>query len=85
MNWLIKWGIKKYALKALNGILADYGEHIERAFVKVDRGIGIAEAVLAFLKGLREKLADNRIDEGEIEAITAEAQELVAAITADKA
>lgn len=85
MNWLIKWGIKKYALKALNGVLNDYGEHIERALVKVDRGIRIADAVLAFLKGLREKLADNRIDEGEIEAAQAEAQELVAAITADKA
>ena len=80
MNWLVKYGIKKYALSFVNTALNNYKDNISKVLDMVDVAILKAQAVLDYLKSLREKLADNKIDDSEVEAITAETSALVAKV-----
>lgn len=73
MNWLVKWGVKKWALGIANTALADYNQSVAKARATVARYLAKAEALLAFLKSLDAKLADNKIDEAEADAICDEA------------
>ena len=77
MNWFVKWGIKKYALSALNTVLDGSKNGMQKALAVCDKYIAKAEAVLAFLKSLRAKLADNKIDADETDAILLEGEALV--------
>lgn len=74
MNWLVKWGVKKWALKIVNGALDTYAESIDAAMMMVMRAIAKAEAVMAFLKSLKAKMEDRKIDDDEAMAILAECE-----------
>ena len=80
MNWLVKWGIKKYALSAINTALATYKTNVDTALHYVDVGIEKAEAVLAYLKSIREKMADGKITDEETDSIIAESSAVVAKV-----
>jgi hypothetical protein len=76
MNWLVKWGVKKWVLGIANTALAEYNDSISSARRLVARYAAKVEALLAFLRALDAKLADGIIDEGEIEAVVDEAASL---------
>ena len=69
MNWLVKWGVKKWALGMANTALKEYNESVSQARATVARYIAKARALLAFLESLDQKLLDNRIDEDEADSI----------------
>lgn len=82
MNWLVKWGVKKYVLKIVNDALAAYNVNIDRARTIVARYTAKLKAAIAFLESLDAKLADGKLDEAEADAITDEAVELSKELTA---
>lgn len=77
MNWLVKWGVKRWALNFINELLAKYKDNVQDALVIVDKAIAKAEAVLIYLKSVRAKLADNKIEDEEAEAIIKDAEALI--------
>ena len=76
MNWLVKWGVKRWALSMANTALNDYAESVAKARATVARYIRKVEALLLFLKSLDTKLADNKIADDEADAIIDEATSL---------
>lgn len=83
LNWIIhpketlkNWGVKRFVLSIVNKALNAYGESVTKARAIVATYIAKAEALLAFLKSLDAKLADNKIDDDEADAIVEEAQKL---------
>lgn len=73
MNWLVKWGVKRYALSIVNTALAQYNESVTTARAVVQKYIGKAEALLDFLKSLDAKLADGKLTNKEADEICEEA------------
>ena len=71
MNWLVKWGVKKWLLDVVNKALAAYNVNIRQ-----DRGRS------RFLKSLDAKLADGKLDEAEADALVEEATKLAKELTA---
>ena len=82
MNWLVKWGVKKWLLDVVNKALAAYNVNIDRARAIVATAIAKVEAVIAFLKSLDAKLADGKLTEEEADEIVAEAKKLAGELTA---
>lgn len=76
MNWLVKWGVKKWLLDVVNKALAAYNVNIDRARAIVAAAVAKTEAVVAFLKSLDTKLADGKLDEAEADALVEEATKL---------
>ena len=76
MNWLVKWGVKKYILNIVNTALAQYNESFNSARKVVAKYIAKAEALLAFLKSLDTKLIDSKLTNEEADEICEEAVRL---------
>ena len=82
MNWLVKWGVKKWLVGVVDNALAKYNANIDRARAIVATAIAKVEAVIAFLKSLDGKLADGKLTEEEADEIVAEATKLAGELTA---
>lgn len=82
MNWLVKWGVKKWLVGVVDNALAKYNVNIDRARAIVATAIAKIEAVIAFLKSLDGKLADGKLTETEADEIIAEAKKLAGELTA---
>lgn len=82
MNWLVKWGVKKWLVGVVDAALAKYNVNIDRARAIVATAIAKIEAVIAFLKSLDGKLADGKITEQEADEIIAEATKLAGDLVA---
>ena len=82
MNWLVKWGVKKWLVGVVDAALAKYNTNIDRARAIVATAIAKVEAVIAFLKSLDGKLADGKLTEEEADEIVAEAKKLAGELTA---
>ena len=82
MNWLVKWGVKKWLVGVVDNALAKYNTNIDRARAIVATAIAKIEAVIAFLKSLDAKLADGKLTEEEADEIVAEAKKLAGELTA---
>lgn len=82
MNWLVKWGVKKWLVGVVDNALAKYNVNIDRARAIVATAIAKVEAVIAFLKSLDAKLADGKLTETEADEIVAEAKKLAKELTA---
>lgn len=82
MNWLVKWGVKKWLVEVVDAALAKYNTNIDRARAIVATAIAKIEAVIAFLKSLDAKLADGKLTEQEADEIVAEATKLAKELTA---
>jgi hypothetical protein len=82
MNWLVKWGVKKWLVGVVDNALAKYNVNIDRARAIVATAIAKIEAVIAFLKSLDGKLADGKLTEEEADEIVAEAKKLAGELTA---
>lgn len=82
MNWLIKWGVKRYALSIVNTALSEYNQSVTKARTTVSRYIAKVEALLKFLRSFDAKLADGKLDEDEADKICNEAVELGKALAA---
>ena len=82
MNWLVKWGVKKWLVGVVDNALAKYNVNIDRARAIVATAIAKIEAVIAFLKSLDGKLADGKLTEEEADAIVSEATKLAKELTA---
>ena len=82
MNWLVKWGVKKWLVGVVDNALAKYNVNIDRARAIVATAIAKIEAVIAFLKSLDGKFADDKLTEQEADAITDEAVKLAKKLTA---
>ena len=82
MNWLVKWGVKKWLVGVVDAALAKYNVNIDRARAIVATAIAKVEAVIAFLKSLDGKLADGKLTEEEADEIVAEAKKLAGELTA---
>lgn len=76
MNWLVKWGVKRYALSIVNTALAQYNESVTNARAVVQKYIGKAEALLKFLKSVDAKLIDSKLTNEEADEICEEAVRL---------
>ena len=76
MNWLVKWGVKRYALSIVNTALAQYNESVTNARAVVQKYIGKAEALLKFLKSVDAKLIDSKLTNEEADEICEEAVSL---------
>ena len=76
MNWLVKWGVKRYALSIVNTALAQYNESVTTARAVVQKYIAKAEALLKFLKSVDAKLIDSKLTNEEADEICEEAVRL---------
>ena len=82
MNWLVKWGVKKWLVGVVDAALAKYNVNIDRSRAIVATAIAKVEAVIAFLKSLDAKLADGKLTEKEADEIVSEAKKLAGELTA---
>ena len=82
MNWLVKWGVKKWLVGVVDNALAKYNANIDRAPAIVATAIAKGEAMIAFLKSLDGKLSDGKLTEEEADEIVAEATKLAKELTA---
>lgn len=73
MNWLVKWGVKRYALSIVNTALAQYNESVKTAREVVVKYIEKVEALLKFLKSVDAKLIDSKLTNEEADEICEEA------------
>lgn len=73
MNWLIKWGVKRYALSIVNTALEQYNESVTTARAVVQKYIAKASSLLDFLKSLDAKLIDSKLTNEEADEICEEA------------
>lgn len=78
MQWLIKWGIKKWLVGVVNTALREHADKVAAARAFLSAAIGKVEAVTAFLKSLEAKLADGTITDGEVDEAINEAKALAA-------
>lgn len=81
MNWIVKWGVKKYAVKFANEILAAHAANVEKARGIVRKATQKARAVLEYLDKLDAKLMDNQITAEEAEGLIADTTALVDNLT----
>ena len=82
MNWLVKWGVKKWLVGVANKALDMYNRNVTRARAIVANAITKTEAVVGFLKSLDAKLDDGKLTEEEADAIIDEAVEVAQSLTA---
>lgn len=77
MNWFVKWGVKKYALKFVNEVLAAHSDNVAKARDIVRKAILKVRSVLNWLDRLDAKLLDNKITDDEADGIIADTSKLV--------
>lgn len=77
MNWLVKRGVKKYALKFVNEVLAAHADNVAKARDIVRKAILKVHSVLNWLDRLDAKLLDNKITDDEADGIIADTSKLV--------
>ena len=82
MNWLVKWGVKKWLVGVVNKALAKYNVNIDRARAIVAQYANKLRILLDFLDRLDAKLADGKLTETEADEITDEAVKLAKELTA---
>ena len=82
MNWLVKWGVKKWVIGIVNTALDNYRESVVKARYTVGRYIGKAEALLSFLKSVDAKLADGKVTNEEADRLVEEATATAKALCA---
>ena len=78
MQWLIKWGVKKWLVGVVNTALRDYADKIVKARLYLAVAIAKVEAVTTFLKALERKLEDGTLTDAEADASVEEAKTLAA-------
>ena len=82
MNWLVKWGVKKWLVGVVDNALAKYNVNIDRARAIVAQYANKLRLLLDFLDRLDKKLADGKLDEDEADALIADAKAIGKALTA---
>ena len=82
MNWLVKWGVKKYAVNIVNDALAKYNVNVDRARAIVATYANKLRLLLDFLDRLDAKLADGKLTEDEADALITDAKAIGTALTA---
>ena len=82
MNWIVKWGVKKYLLDIVNKALMSYNVNIDRSRAVVARYLGKVQALMRFLNALDAKLADGKLTEEEADSLCEEATQLAKDLTA---
>lgn len=78
MQWLIKWGVKKWLVGVVNTALRDYADKIVKARLYLAVAIAKVEAVTTFLKSLERKLEDGTVTDAEADEAVEEAKTLAA-------
>ena len=78
INWVVKWGVKKWLVGVVNTALVDFKDKVGIARACLHAAITKVEAVTAFLKSIDGKLADNQVTEEEADAAIEEATALAA-------
>ena len=78
MQWLIKWGVKKWLVGVVNTALRDYADKIVKARLYLAVAIAKVEAVTTFLKSLERKLEDGTVTDAEADEAVEEARTLAA-------
>lgn len=78
MQWLIKWGVKKWLVGVANTALRDYADKIVKARLYLAVAIAKVEAVTTFLKSLERKLEDGTVTDAEADEAVEEAKALAA-------
>lgn len=78
MQWLIKWGVKKWLVGVVNTALRDYADKIVKARLYLAVAIAKVEAVTTFLKSLEKKLEDGTVTDAEADEAVEEARTLAA-------
>lgn len=78
MQWLIKWGVKKWLVGVVNTALRDYADKIVKARLYLAVAIAKVEAVTTFLKSLERKLEDGTVTDAEADEAVEEAKALAA-------
>lgn len=76
LNWLVKWGVKKWLIGMVNTALVDYKDKVEKARAFISAAIEKVDAVTAFLRSIDAKLADNNVTDTEADDAINEASEL---------
>lgn len=76
LNWLVKWGVKKWLVGMVNTALVDYKDKVEKARAFISAAIEKVDAVTAFLRSIDAKLADNNVTDTEADDAINEASEL---------
>lgn len=72
-----KWIAKKFIVSTLNKLLDVNKDNVEKVKSIVSTWIGRLEKILACLKSILDKLADNQLDSDELEDSVSEIQGVV--------
>lgn len=78
MQWLIKWGVKKWLVGVVNTALRDYAAQVNKARVFLVAAVAKVETVAAFLRSLSAKLEDGTVTDAEVDETIDEAKALAA-------
>ena len=78
MQWLIKWGVRKWLIGVVNTALNDYADKVVKARHYLAVAVAKVEAVTEFLKSLEKKLEDGAITDAEANEAIGEAKTLAA-------
>lgn len=78
MQWLIKWGVKRWLIGIVNTALKEYADKVVKARLFLAVAVAKVDAITAFLKSLEAKLADGTITDAEVDEAIAEAKALAA-------
>lgn len=78
MQWLIKWGIKKWLVGVVNTALREYADKVVKTRLFLAVAVEKVDAITAFLKSLEAKLADGTISDAEVDEAITEAKALAA-------
>lgn len=81
MNWLVKWGIKKYVLNIVNSALKAHEVSVKKSREIVMKANEKVKAVSRFLDSLLAKLADNILTDEESDAAIEDAKRLAEELT----
>lgn len=78
MQWLVKWGVKKWLVGVVNTALKEYADKVDKARAVLAVAINKVEAVTTFLLALDAKLADGKITNEEASEAVTDAKQLAA-------
>ena len=78
MQWLVKWGVKKWLVGVVNTALKEYADKVDKARAVLAVAISKVEAVTTFLLALDAKLADGKITDDEANEAVKDAKQLAA-------
>lgn len=78
MQWLIRWGVKKWLVGVVNTALRDYAAQVNKARVFLVAAVAKVETVAAFLRSLSAKLEDGTVTDAEADEAVEEAKTLAA-------